>query len=63
MVSKNKHRNRQWIKAKIIRNVKREKDKWIDFIWRLTEAELTGDYFPYTVEIKQKNKKIYANIS
>ncbi len=55
--------NRQWIKAKIIRNIKREKDKWIDFIWRLTEAELTGDYFPYTVEIKQKNKKIYANIS
>ncbi|BAL81526.1 IS200/IS605 family accessory protein TnpB-related protein [Caldisericum exile] len=55
--------NRQWIKAKIIRKVKRGTDKWIDFIWRLTEAELTNNYFPYSVEIKQKNGKIYANIS
>ncbi|RMH81070.1 MAG: transposase, partial [Acidobacteria bacterium] len=55
--------NRQWIKAKVIRSVKRETDKWIDFVWRLTEAEITGNYFPYSVEIKLKDGKFYANIS
>ncbi len=55
--------NRQWIKAKVIRSVKREKDKWIDFMWRLTEAEQTGNWFPYSVEIKVKEGKFYAYIS
>ncbi|GAB5046702.1 hypothetical protein [Thermodesulfovibrio sp. TK110] len=55
--------NRQWIKAKVIRSVKRENDKWINFIWRLTQVELTGNYFPYSVEIKIKDGKFYANIS
>ncbi|MGB9873677.1 MAG: IS200/IS605 family accessory protein TnpB-related protein [Hydrogenobacter sp.] len=55
--------NKQWIKAKVIRSVKREKDRWIDFMWRLTEAELTGNYFPYSVEIKTKEGKFYANVS
>ncbi len=54
--------NRQWIKAKVIRSVKRENDKWINFIWRLTQVELTGNYFPYSVEIKIKDGKFYANI-
>nr|WP_297887166.1 IS200/IS605 family accessory protein TnpB-related protein [Sulfurihydrogenibium sp.] len=55
--------NRQWIKANVIRNVKRQKDKWIDFIFKLTEAEITGNYFPYSVEINIKQGKFYANIS
>ncbi len=55
--------NRQWIKAKVIRSVKRERDKWIDFMWKLTEAEQTGNWFPYSVEIKVKEGKFYANIS
>ncbi len=54
--------NRQWIKAKVIRSVKRERDKWIDFIWELTTAELTNNWFPYSVEIKVKEGKFYANI-
>ncbi len=55
--------NRQWIKAKVIRSVKREHDKWIGFIWKLTEAEITGNYFPYSVEISLKDGKFYSNIS
>ncbi len=55
--------NRQWIKAKVIRSVKRENDKWINFIWTLTESELTGNYFPYSVGIGVKDGKFYANIS
>ncbi len=55
--------NRQWIKAKVIRSVKREKDKWVDFMWKLTEAELTGNWFPYNVEIKVREGEFYAYIS
>ncbi len=55
--------NRQWIKAKVIRSVKRENDKWINFIWNLTESELAGNYFPYSVGIGVKDGKFYANIS
>jgi IS605 OrfB family transposase len=55
--------NRQYIYAKVIRRTKKEKDKWIDFIWDLTQAEKTGNWFPYTVRLKLKNGKIYAQIS
>ncbi len=54
--------NREWIKAKVIRSVKRETDKWIDFIWKLTEAELSGAWFPYSVEIRVKEGEFYAYI-
>jgi len=54
---------REFIYAKVIRSVKREKDKWIDFIWRLTQAELTNNWFPYIVELKLKDGKVYAFIS
>ncbi len=55
--------NREWIYAKVIRSVKRERDKWIDFIWRLTEAELSGAWFPYSVEIKLREGELYAFVS
>ncbi len=54
--------NREWIKAKVIRSVKRERDKWIDFIWELTTAELTNNWFPYSVEIRVKEGEFYAYI-
>ena len=54
---------KEWIYAKIIRKVKRNKDKWIDFIQRLKLAEKTKEYFPYTVKILKRDKKFYAHIS
>jgi IS605 OrfB family transposase len=54
---------REFVYAKVIRSVKRDKDKWIDFIWRITQAELTNNWFPYTVGLKLKDGKIYAFIS
>ncbi len=55
--------NREWLYAKVIRSVKRETDKWIDFVWRLTQAEQTGSWFPYTVEIKLRDGELYAFMS
>ena len=46
--------NKQYIYAKIVRSVKREKDKWIEFIYMLSQAHLTGEYFPYSVRLKLK---------
>jgi len=59
---------KEWIYAKIIRKVKREKDKWIDFIWNLeiaenSEGSYAERYFPYTVRVFSKNGKLYAHIS
>ena len=55
--------DRSWIIANIKRNVNRQNDKWTQFIARLIEAEKTGEYFPYSVEIKLINRQIYAFIS
>lgn len=55
--------NKQYIYAKIIRSVKREKDKWIEFIYMLSQAQDTGGYFPYSVRLKLKNGKVYAFVS
>nr|BAL53658.1 transposase [uncultured Aquificae bacterium] len=55
--------SREWIYAKVQRTVKREKDKWIDFISSLLQAESTNEYFPYTVEIKLKDGELYAFVS
>ncbi len=55
--------NREWIYARVLRSVKRERDKWIDFIWRLIEAELTNEWFSYTVEIKLREGELYAFVS
>ena len=55
--------SREWIYAKVQRTVKREKDKWINFISSLLQAESTNEYFPYTVEIKLKDGEFYAFVS
>jgi IS605 OrfB family transposase len=55
--------NKQYIYAKIIRSVKREKDKWISLMFMLEQAHLTGEYFPYSVRLKLKNGKVYAFVS
>ncbi|SNZ07992.1 transposase, IS605 OrfB family, central region, partial [Persephonella hydrogeniphila] len=55
--------NRRWIKTNIKRAVNRENDKWIQFISKLLQAQKTGEYFPYSVEIRLINNQIYAFIS
>jgi IS605 OrfB family transposase len=55
--------NGEYGRAKVVRSANREKDKWIDLVWDLTQAEKTGNWFPYTVRLKLKNGKIYAQIS
>jgi hypothetical protein len=55
--------NGEYVWAKVVRSAKREKDKWIDLVWDLTQAERTGNWFAYTVRLKLKNGKIYAQIS
>ena len=55
--------NKQYIYAKIVRSVKREKDKWIELIYMLSQAQDTGEYFPYSVRLKLKNGKVYAFVS
>jgi IS605 OrfB family transposase len=55
--------DRQYIYAKVIRSVKRENDKWIEFIFMLENAYQTNQWFPYSVRLKTKNGNIYAFIS
>ncbi|MFP3253728.1 MAG: IS200/IS605 family accessory protein TnpB-related protein [Hydrogenobaculum sp.] len=55
--------DRQYIYAKVIRSVKREKDKWIDFMLMLEKAYQTSNWFPYSVRLTLKNGKVYAFIS
>jgi IS605 OrfB family transposase len=55
--------DRQYIYAKVIRSVKREKDKWIEFMFMLENAYKYGAWFPYSVRLKVKNGKVYAFIS
>jgi IS605 OrfB family transposase len=55
--------NRQYVYAKVIRSVKREKDKWLDFMFMLENALQTKEWFPYSVRLKLKNGKVYAFVS
>jgi len=55
--------DRQYIYAKVIRGVKREKDKWIEFMFMLENAYKYGAWFPYSVRLKVKNDNVYAFIS
>jgi transposase, IS605 OrfB family, central region len=55
--------DRQYIYAKVIRSVKREKDKWIEFMFMLENAYKYGVWFPYSVRLKVKNGNVYAFIS
>jgi IS605 OrfB family transposase len=53
----------EYVWAKVVRNAKRNKDKWIDFVWRLLEAEKSGEWFAYNVRLKVRNGKFYAQVS
>jgi len=55
--------NGEYVWASVIRSAKRKTDKWIDFISSLEHSEKTGDWFPYTVRLKLRNGKIYAQFS
>jgi len=55
--------NKQYIYAKVIRSIKREKDKWISLMFMLEQAHHTGEWFPYSVRLKLKNGKVYAFMS
>jgi IS605 OrfB family transposase len=55
--------NGEYVWAKVVRSAKRERDRWIDLVWDLTQAERTDNWFAYTVRLKLKNGKIYAQIS
>jgi IS605 OrfB family transposase len=55
--------DRQYIYTKVIRDVKREKDKWIEFMFMLENAYKYGVWFPYSVRLKVKNGNVYAFIS
>ena len=55
--------NGEYVWAKVIRSAKRKTDKWIAFSSDLEHAEKTGDWFPYTVRLKLRNGKIYAQFS
>jgi len=53
----------EYVWAKVTRSVKRKTDKWIGFISSLEQAEKTSDWFPYTVRLKLRNGKIYAQFN
>ncbi len=55
--------DRQYIYAKVIRDVKRKKDKWIEFMFMLENAYRYEEWFPYSVRLKVKNGNVYAFIS
>ena len=54
---------RRYVYAKVMRNVTRENDRWIDFCLKLSSAENRKDYFPYSVGLKLKDGEIYALVS
>jgi IS605 OrfB family transposase len=55
--------DRQYIYAKVIRDVKRDKDKWIEFMFMLENAYRYKQWFPYSVRLRVKNSNVYAFIS
>jgi IS605 OrfB family transposase len=55
--------NGEYVLAKVIRDAKRKGDKWIDWTWRLLEAERLGEWFAYNVRLKVRNGKFYAQVS
>jgi IS605 OrfB family transposase len=55
--------NGEYVWAKVVRNVNRRKDKWIDFTWRLLEAERFNDWFAYNVRLRVRSGKVYAQVS
>jgi len=55
-----------YVYGKVHRNVQKgraDRDKWVNFIENLLIGEATGNYIPYSVELKKKNEKVYAFVS
>jgi len=55
--------NGEYVWARVIRSAKRKTDKWLDSISSIEHAEKTEDWFPYTVRLKLRDGKIYAQFS
>jgi len=55
--------NREFIYAKVKRESSSGKDKWNTFLAMLLESFKSEEHFPYTVELKLKDGKIYGNVS
>ncbi len=55
--------NREFIYAKVLRELSNSKDKWITFIAMLLESWQTKNYFPYTVELKLRDVEVYGSVS
>jgi len=55
--------NGEYVWAKVIRSTKRKTDKWLGLISDIEHATKTSEWFPYTVRLKLRNGKIYAQIS
>ena len=55
--------NGEYVWAKVIRSAKRKTDKWIGFISDIEHGEKTGEWFPYTVRLKLRDGKVYAQFS
>jgi IS605 OrfB family transposase len=53
----------EYVWAKVIRSAKRKADKWVQFISDVEQAEKTGEWFPYTVRLKLRVGKVYAQFS
>ncbi len=55
--------NREFIYARVLREPSNSKDKWITFMAMLLENWQTQSYFPYTVELKQRDGEVYGSVS
>jgi IS605 OrfB family transposase len=55
--------NGEYVWAKVIRDAKRNNDRWIDWTWRLLKAEKSDEWFAYNVRLKVRNGKFYAQVS
>jgi len=55
--------NREFIYAKVLRELSNNKDKWLTFMAMLLESWQTKNYFPYTVELKLREGEVYGSVS
>ena len=55
--------NREFIYAKVLREPKSSKDKWITFMVMLLESWKTKNYFAYIVELKLRDGEVYGSVS
>jgi len=55
--------NKEFIYAKVLREPKSSKDKWLTFMAMLLESWQTKNYFAYTVELKLKDGEVYGSVS